>query len=114
MAIDKKDPGIACRIIEDKLKEIIRRIYLNGHGKKNLDIKNQHSLISDLGFDSVEVLELISIIENEFSIEIPDEEFRVDLFESVDSIVHWLYELNQKGRILLAGKNGCSKNLIHD
>lgn len=38
------------------------------------EIKNEQSFIEDLGADSLDTVELIMALEEEFSVEIPDEE----------------------------------------
>lgn len=56
--------------IEDKVKKIIAE-------KLNVDISDvvpQASLIDDLGADSLAIVELIMTMEEEFDIEVPDED----------------------------------------
>ncbi|MDO9262488.1 MAG: acyl carrier protein [Desulfosalsimonadaceae bacterium] len=56
--------------IEDKVKKIIAE-------KLNVDIGDvvpQASLIDDLGADSLAIVELIMTMEEEFDIEVPDED----------------------------------------
>jgi acyl carrier protein len=56
--------------IEDKVKKIIAE-------KLNVDISDvvpEASLIDDLGADSLAIVELIMTMEEEFDIEVPDED----------------------------------------
>jgi len=56
--------------IEDKVKKIIAE-------KLDVDIKDvvpEASLIDDLGADSLAIVELIMTMEEEFDIEVPDED----------------------------------------
>ena len=56
--------------LEQKVKQIIAEQL----GKNEADIKNEASFIEDLGADSLDIVELIMGIEEEFDIEIPDEQ----------------------------------------
>jgi acyl carrier protein len=55
--------------MEDQLKKIIS-MHL---GKDPADIKTHMSFIDDLGADSLDTVELVMMIEEEFECEIPDE-----------------------------------------
>ncbi|MFI4847022.1 MAG: acyl carrier protein [Candidatus Makana argininalis] len=56
--------------IEDKIKKIISKQF----GVKKKNIENKTSLINDLGADSLDIIELIMSIEENFNIEITDDE----------------------------------------
>lgn len=56
--------------VEQKVKEIIS----NQLGKEIPDIPTGASFIDDLGADSLDVVELIMAMEEEFNVEIPDED----------------------------------------
>ena len=56
--------------IRDKIVEIIA----NQLGIDQEDITPEASVVDDLGADSLDVVELIMALEEEFNIEIPDEE----------------------------------------
>ena len=79
--------------ISAELKTIIAEIYLKGKKGKRFDLTDEVSLIRDLGFDSTEVLELIVQIEKKFSITIPDQDLRIELFDSVGSVRNWVENL---------------------
>jgi acyl carrier protein len=56
--------------IEDRVKQII-----SGQLSVNEDdIKNEASFVEDLGADSLDTVELVMALEDEFGTEIPDEE----------------------------------------
>ena len=54
--------------------EKIRQIIAEQLGVKAEDVTPQASFIDDLGADSLDTVELVMALEEEFSIEIPDED----------------------------------------
>ncbi len=56
--------------IEEKVKDIIAEQL----GVKKEEIKPESSFIDDLGADSLDTVELVMALEEEFGIEIPDED----------------------------------------
>lgn len=68
----------------DKLIELIKRcndINVNGEITDNTD------LIEDLGYSSLELMELIVEIEMEFDIEIPDEFLTIEYLTKVNKLM---------------------------
>lgn len=57
-------------IIEEKVKTIIAEQL----GVKPEEVINQASFVNDLGADSLDTVELVMALEEEFNIEIPDED----------------------------------------
>ena len=56
--------------VEERVKEIIAEQL----GVKKSEIKGESSFIDDLGADSLDTVEIIMALEEEFGIEIPDED----------------------------------------
>ena len=56
--------------VEDKVKEII----VDQLGVDEKQINSEASFIDDLGADSLDTVELVMALEEEFDIEIPDED----------------------------------------
>ena len=56
--------------IEGRVKKII----IEQLGVKEEDVKNAASFVDDLGADSLDTVELVMALEEEFDTEIPDEE----------------------------------------
>jgi acyl carrier protein len=57
-----------------EMKEKIVDIIANQLGIERGDVTPEASVIDDLGADSLDVVELIMALEEEFNLEIPDEE----------------------------------------
>lgn len=56
--------------VESRVKQIIVRQL----GVKEDEVKAEKSFVDDLGADSLDIVELVMAIEDEFGFEIPDEE----------------------------------------
>lgn len=56
--------------IEDQVKSIVAEQL----GVKEEEVKNDASFVDDLGADSLDTVELVMALEEEFETEIPDEE----------------------------------------
>lgn len=54
--------------------ERVKKIVAEQLGIEAKDIKNEASFVDDLGADSLDTVELVMALEEEFEIEIPDEE----------------------------------------
>ena len=63
---------------DDKLKERIINMIVDKLGVVREDINLDSSFVKDLGADSIDVVELVMAFEDEFDIEIPDEDFQAD------------------------------------
>lgn len=74
--------------------ETIAKIICEHLGSLKLDeIEPETSLVDDLGADSLDAVEIIMAIEEEFSIEIPDDKF--ENLETVQDIVDLVESLVQ-------------------
>ena len=58
----------------DNIEQRVRRIIAEQLGVKETEIKNESSFVDDLGADSLDTVELVMALEEEFETEIPDEE----------------------------------------
>ena len=56
--------------IEQRVKKIVSEQL----GANEADVKNESSFVDDLGADSLDTVELVMALEEEFDCEIPDEE----------------------------------------
>lgn len=73
--------------VESKVKEIIAEQL----GINEEDISGESSLMDDLGADSLDVVELVMALEEEFEIEMSDEEA-----EKLDSVNDFIEFVNQR------------------
>ena len=56
------------------IEERVKKIVVEQLGVAEADIKNDSSFVEDLGADSLDNVELVMALEEEFECEIPDEE----------------------------------------
>lgn len=56
------------------IEERVKKIIVDQLGAKAEDVKPEASFTEDLGADSLDTVELVMALEEEFDIEIPDEE----------------------------------------
>jgi acyl carrier protein len=73
-------------MIFDKIKEIV----IEQLGVDPEDVAMESSFIDDLGADSLDIVELIMALEEEFDLEIPDEE--AEKFPTVGDVVSYIKE----------------------
>ena len=58
----------------ENAEQRVRKIIAEQLGVNEGEIKNESSFVDDLGADSLDTVELVMAFEEEFGIEIPDEE----------------------------------------
>jgi acyl carrier protein len=56
------------------IEERVKKIVVEQLGVKAEDVKNEASFVDDLGADSLDTVELVMALEEEFECEIPDED----------------------------------------
>lgn len=56
------------------IEERVKKIIVEQLGVKPEEVKNESSFVEDLGADSLDTVELVMALEEEFETEIPDEE----------------------------------------
>lgn len=60
--------------IMSTVEERVKKIVVEQLGVKDEEVSNQSSFVDDLGADSLDTVELVMALEEEFECEIPDEE----------------------------------------
>ena len=58
----------------ENIEQRVRKIVAEQLGVNEADVKNDSSFVNDLGADSLDTVELVMALEEEFDTEIPDEE----------------------------------------
>jgi acyl carrier protein len=56
------------------IEQRVKKIVIEQLGVNEADVKNESSFVDDLGADSLDTVELVMALEEEFGCEIPDEE----------------------------------------
>ncbi len=56
------------------IEERVKKIIVEQLGVDESEVKNESSFVDDLGADSLDTVELVMALEEEFDTEIPDEE----------------------------------------
>ena len=76
--------------IEERLKEIIIKQF----GEVEKPVTLETSYVNDLGADSLDIVELVMELEDEFDVSIPDED--AEKIQTVDDTVKYINEHKQK------------------
>ena len=58
----------------ENIEQAVKKIIAEQLGVNEAEIKNESSFVDDLGADSLDTVELVMALEEEFECEIPDEE----------------------------------------
>ncbi|MES2354763.1 MAG: acyl carrier protein [Pseudomonadota bacterium] len=58
----------------DNFEQRVKKIVAEQLGVNEAEVKNESSFVNDLGADSLDTVELVMALEEEFECEIPDEE----------------------------------------
>ncbi len=79
---------------EKTVEEKVREIVVDQLGVKPDQVTPEAKFIEDLGADSLDVVELVMALEEEFGHEIPDEE--AEKLTTVGDVVKYIEDLRQK------------------
>jgi acyl carrier protein len=64
----------AGRMVMENVEQRVKKIVAEQLGVNEAEIKNESSFVDDLGADSLDTVELVMALEEEFETEIPDED----------------------------------------
>ena len=70
------------------IEQRVKKIVIEQLGANEADVKNPSSFVDDLGADSLDTVELVMALEEEFDCEIPDEE--AEKLQTVQSVVDYI------------------------
>jgi acyl carrier protein len=76
--------------IEQKIDHKVITIIASLSKRAPESLEMNHSLVDDLGVDSIQFLELLAMLEEEFSFELEIDDLRPELFRSVSSVIHFI------------------------
>lgn len=74
------------------IEERVKKIIVDQLGADAAQVKPEASFIEDLGADSLDTVELVMALEEEFNIEIPDEE--AEKITTVQSAIDYVTKAN--------------------
>lgn len=79
----------------DNISEIIQNLVIRvgNLADENIVFKEGMSLVNDLKYDSVSIINLIVAIEQEFDIEFDDEEMLIGKVDDLDELIKYVCEL---------------------
>lgn len=69
-----KLPGGYKKMGDDSMKKRVKEIIMDQLGLGEDEVKPESNFLDDLGADSLDIVELVMAMEEEFDMEIPDEE----------------------------------------
>ncbi|MFT3850492.1 MAG: acyl carrier protein [Propionivibrio sp.] len=74
----------------ENIEQRVRKIVAEQLGVNEADIKNESSFVDDLGADSLDTVELVMALEEEFECEIPDDEAEriTNVQQAIDYVVN--------------------------
>ena len=74
----------------ENIEQLVRKIVAEPLGVNEADIKNESSFVDDLGADSLDTVELVMALEEEFECEIPDDEAEkiTSVQQAIDYVVN--------------------------
>jgi len=74
-----------------EMEQRVKKVVAEQLGVSEAEIKNESSFVGDLGADSLDTVELVMALEEEFECEIPDEEA-----EKITTVQHAIDYVNNR------------------
>ncbi|NCW89263.1 MAG: acyl carrier protein [Rhodocyclales bacterium] len=79
----------------DNIEQRVKKIVAEQLGVNEADVKNESSFVDDLGADSLDTVELVMALEEEFECEIPDED--AEKITTVQQAIDYVTPLQKHG-----------------
>lgn len=76
------------------IEERVRKIVSEQLGVKEEELKNNAKFVEDLGADSLDTVELVMALEEEFGTEIPDNE--AEKITNIDQAIQYIKSCNEE------------------
>ena len=77
----------------ENVEQRVKKIVAEQLGVNEADVKSESSFVNDLGADSLDTVELVMALEEEFNIEVPDEQ--AEKLQSVGDVIKYVEELGK-------------------
>jgi acyl carrier protein len=77
----------------ENIEQRVKKIVAEQLGVNEADVKSESSFVNDLGADSLDTVELVMALEEEFETEIPDEEA-----EKITTVQHAIDYIQSHGK----------------
>jgi len=86
-------------VTREEIEEKVKKIVVEQLGVKDEEVSNESSFVDDLGADSLDTVELVMALEEEFKCDIPDEEAEKiqTVQQAIDYIVDALTKTKKTG-----------------
>src|SRR5881397_3964811 len=89
----------------ENIEQRVKKIVAEQLGVNEAEIKNESSFVDDLGADSLDTVELVMALEEEFETEIPDEEAEkiTTVQQAIDYVGAHLKKYTSRRRVVVTG-----------
>lgn len=77
----------------ENIEQRVKKVVAEQLGVNEADVKNESSFVDDLGADSLDVVELVLGLEEEFTCEIPDED--AEKITNVQQAIDYIHGQNK-------------------
>ena len=80
--------------LAQRIEERVKKVVVEQLGVKENEVNNEASFVDDLGADSLDTVELVMALEEEFDTEIPDED--AEKITTIQQAINYISEYVEK------------------